>query len=250
MRNTRDTLERIERRVRTRSLTRGMSSRLWASLKARSSPRNHGGDGPRPVLQPTRDQVCQWRRCVCGVCFCASSRSFPSLLRPNRSISSVFPVFFFFLSRTKVREREWEAVACGWRANLSMAKVEVERTRGSVSQKTFFQGGFDGWNRSINRNGEWLARFFPIHGSVLTAAYRPPNDAINRIETRFYLHLERESFLSRKNSAPPSLLFEEIITKLRLFYGEARTMLFRWNGDDASPVIRTNRRIFQRNRFS
>lgn len=107
----------FRRRIERESV--GMSSRLWASLKARSSQRNHGGDGPRPVLQPSRDQVCQWRRCVCGVCFCvASSRSFYSRFiskrigefrnfEPiNRSENRVFLRLSFFLSRTKGKKSE------------------------------------------------------------------------------------------------------------------------------------------------
>lgn len=182
-----------------------MSSRLWARLKARSSPRNHGGDGPRPVLQPRRDQVCQWRRCVCGVCFCASSRSFYSRpsRRPNASanfeispinrvedrvffFSSLF--FFFLLSRTKGK-RVKTCCAYAWLARIRRGQSWFERTNAyevcPVSQKNVFWG-FHGWIE---------ASIGAVSGSFRSAYNHPPSigsklDFSSIFETTF----ERESF--------------------------------------------------------
>lgn len=165
-RNTRDTLERT--RIRRR-----MSSRLWASLKARSQ-RNHGGDGPRPVLQPRRVQVCQWRRCVCGVCFCASSRSdyfihaietHPRISKFRTDKSSVLSFFFSFSFLIYERRKEWKLIVA-W----SIRGVP------SFAEKRFSTGE----DFMEHQSERWVVSFRSV---ILTAAYNhPPNDAIDRIE--------------------------------------------------------------------
>lgn len=214
-RNTRDTLERT--RIRRR-----MSSRLWASLKARSSQRNHGGDGPRPVLQPRRVQVCQWRRCVCGVCFCASSRSdyfihaietHPRISKFRTDKSSVLSFFFSFSFLIYERRKEWKLIVA-W----SIRAYEVCREKRFSTGEDFME----------HQSERWVVSFRSV---ILTAAYNhSPNDAIDRIEnsisapSRAILGKE-ESVLSlntgRQCGWSTSLFLEEMIRgrcMKRLFY--------------------------------
>lgn len=164
----------FRRRIERESV--GMSSRLWASLKARSSQRNHGGDGPRPVLQPSRDQVCQWRRCVCGVCFCASSRSFYSPFiskrigefrnfEPiNRAENRVFLRLSFFLSRTKGKKSEnllrVRLVGANPWSKLIRTNAYPRCARAFLEKR--FSMGEDFMGESEHQSERWVARFFPI----------------------------------------------------------------------------------------
>lgn len=107
-------------------------------------------------------------------------------------------------------------VRFGWRANLSMAKVEVERTRGVPF--CFAENREDPMGGIGASIGTVSGRFFPIRGGL--------NDAGSKFD--FTTISKENPFFRGKNSvASPSLLFEEIIMKSRLFYGDARATLFR-----------------------